>query len=151
VVKATKALVGPLQDRSRRSTAASLLSSPATVDPAELLAAVSAIARRSSSKGGVGVAPVRSLSVRQKTQLKIAKKLSSVTWRRIRAFLGGQDSSVFSLSALRAGQVSFSLEAQNQVQKCNEGAYLVSPRAGIQSLTDDLVERREFIECLLGA
>jgi len=68
VVKATKTLVGRLQDRSRRSAASSLLSSLKTVDPAEILASVSAAARRESSKGGDGVAPVKSLSVRQKTQ-----------------------------------------------------------------------------------
>jgi len=150
VVTATKAVVGPRQDRRRRNTAASLLSSLTTVDPAEVSAAVSAIARRASAKGGVGVAPLKSLSVRQQTQFKIANKISGVTWRRIRAFLGGRDSGLASLSALRADQVSFSLEAQNQVKTCDEGAYLVSPRAAIQALIDDLVERKEFLECPLG-
>ncbi|OSX80030.1 hypothetical protein BU14_0065s0035 [Porphyra umbilicalis] len=146
VVMATKAVVGPRQDRGRRNTAASLLSSLTTVDPAEVSAAVSAISRRASAEGRVGVALLKSLSVRQQTQLKIANKISGVTWRRIRAFLGGRDSGLASLSALRADQVSFSLEAQNQVKTCDEGAYLVSPRAAIQALIDDLVERKEFLD-----
>jgi len=145
VVTAKEAVVGPRQDLSRRNTAASLLSGLTTVDPAEVSAAVSAIARRASANDGVGVAPLKSLSVRQQTQLKIANKRSGVTWRRIRAFLGGRDSRLASLSALRADQVSVSLEAQNQVKTCDAGAYLVSPRAAIRALIDDLVERKEFL------
>ena len=111
---------------------------------------MSAIARRASANGGVRVEPLKSLSVRQQTQFKLANKISGVTWPRIRAFLGGRDSRFASLSALRADQVSFSLEAQNQVKTCDEGVYFVSPRAAIQALIDYLVERKEFLECPLG-
>jgi len=78
------------------------LSDLTKLDPAKVSAAVTAIARRVSAEGGVGVAPFRSVSVRPQTQFKIANETSGVTWQRIWAFLGGRDSRLAALPALRA-------------------------------------------------
>lgn len=150
VVTAVKPKVSTRQDRRRRAETTALVSARLAVSPTAIAAAMSAVYKQAQESHGVFIAPFNSLSVRQQTKFKVANRISSVTWSRIRAFLGGRSSGLASREALRKDMADAASEEGAQVTADSSGAFLVSPRAAVQGLLDHLVAGGGFLECPIG-
>ncbi|KAK1863009.1 hypothetical protein I4F81_005574 [Pyropia yezoensis] len=74
-----KAVVGERQDRRRRADAIAQVSTTLCVKPADIASVMVPILRRAQSQGA-SIAPFHSLSVREQTRFKVAKRISGVTW-----------------------------------------------------------------------
>ena len=71
---------------------------------------------------------------------------SDETWGRIRRLMGGSLSGLASAPAMRTdGKAAFS-EPRNRVNSTPVGATLVSLRAALEALVENLVARNQFIE-----
>ncbi|KAK1860992.1 hypothetical protein I4F81_003578 [Pyropia yezoensis] len=146
VVQGVKADVGPRQHRRRRAATAALVSARLAASPASITTAMAAVYRRAQSAGGA-VGPFFSLSVRKQTEFKATHRISGVTWAHIRSFLGGRSSGLASREALMRDRAAAAGERGAAVTTDETGAYLVSPRAAVQALLDNLVAQGIFEEC----
>ncbi|KAK1860307.1 hypothetical protein I4F81_002896 [Pyropia yezoensis] len=145
VIIPRKALVGERQDRRRRADAIAQVSTTLCVKPADIASVMVPILRRAQSQGAA-IAPFHSLSVREQTRLKVAKRISGVTWAHIRASLGGASSGLACREVLRTDLLAAGAESAAQVTADATGAYLISPRAAVQALLDQLVAEDNFDE-----
>ena len=141
-----KSVVGPRHNHRRRAKAAGAASRAISVDPSTVIAALSTILRRAKEHGDCAVAPLRSLSAREKLRFKVSNRISGVTWSRFRAFLAPAVSGMATVPTLRAASAVASGEAANAVSTNDYGAFLVSPRADVQAMVDDLVASGTFLE-----
>jgi len=147
VVTSRKAEVGCRQSRRRRAVAAATVRPLFPAADAAAIAAPMRIICGAARTTGVGVALFQSLSVRQQLECKVANRISGVTLKRIRAFLGGATSGLASREALRRDSDLAAGEERNRVTTSAAGAFLVSPRAAVQALLDDIVRSEGFLEC----
>jgi len=147
VVTSRKAELGCRQSRRRRAVAAATVRLIFPAADAAAIAAPMRIICGAARTTGVGVAPFPSLSVRQQLEFKVANRISGVTLTRIRAFLGGATSGLASREALRRDSDLAAGEERNRVTTSAAGAFLVSPRAAVQALLDDIVRSERFLEC----
>jgi len=92
------------------------------------------------------VAPLRSLSVREQLRFKVSSRISGVTWSRFRAFLAPAVSGMATVQTLRAASAVASAEPANAVSTTGDGTFLLSPRAAVQAMVDNLVANEEFLE-----
>lgn len=151
-----KTVVQPRQARRRAFLAAMAVGQISRLDPGLLSAAVADVCRRATQSGGVAVVPSTAtlavLPVRQQTQFILDNNISGALWQRVRLFLGGPASGLASRESLRADLLRAQVLPQNQVTTNGQGAFLVSLRAAVQGMIDDLASRGEFIErALRGA
>jgi len=147
VVTGRKVEVGSRQNRRRRAVAAATIQPLFPVAEATDMDGPMRIICGAARTTGAGVAPFHSLSVRQQLEFKVANRISGVTWTRIRAFLGGASSGLASREALRRDTDLAAGEERNRVTTSAAGAFLLSPRAAVQALLDDIVRSERFLEC----
>jgi len=141
-----KSVVDPRHNRRRRAKATGAASLAISADPSTVTAAISPILRRAKEHGDGTVASLRSLSVQEPLRFKVSNRISGVTWSRFRAFLEPAVSGMATVPTLRAASAVASGEAANTVSTSDYGAFLVSPRAAVQGMVDDLVASGTFLE-----
>ena len=141
-----KSVVGPRRSRRRRAKAAGAASRAISADPSTVTAALSTILRRAKEHGDCAVAPLRSLSAQEQLRFNVSNRISGVTWSRFRAFLAPAVSGMATVPTLRDASAVASGEAANAVSTNDYGAFLVSPRAAVQGMVDDLVASGTFLE-----
>jgi len=144
---AIKSVVGPRHGRRRRAMAVEAVPRITQADPSAAAAAISTIQSQAKSRGGSAVAPWSSLSVREQLQSKVSNRIIGVTCGRFRALVEAGGKSLASLQALRVEAAAASSAPHHSVTTSDQGAFLLSPRAAVQSRLDDLVANGEFLEC----
>jgi len=118
-------------------------------DEAAVEAVLKSVCRRARESGILAVVPsaaITALPVRLQTQFLVASSISYETWGRIRRLMGGSLNGLESAPAMRAdGKAAYS-EPRNRVTSTPVGATLVSLRAALEALVENLVARNQFIE-----
>eukprot|EP00170_Pyropia_yezoensis_P001341 contig_5933_g1345 len=142
--------VGPRQKRRRAAEIAAAASRVLGVEHGFLIAAVKDLCRRARQSGGVVVAPAAAalapLSARLQTQFILDNNISRTLWQRVRLSMGGATSGLASREVLRRDLAEAQAEERNQVMSDGAGAFLVTPRAAVQGLIDDLQAGGDFLE-----
>ncbi|KAK1865505.1 hypothetical protein I4F81_008036 [Pyropia yezoensis] len=142
--------VGPRQKRRRAAEVAAAASRVLGVEHGFLIAAVKDLSRRAHQSGGVVVAPAAAalapLSARLQTQFVLDNNISRTLWQRVRLFMGGATSGLASREVLRRDLAEARAEERNQVMSDGAGAFLVTPRAAVQGLIDDMLAGGDFLE-----
>lgn len=145
--------VGPRQKRRRAALASAAVGQVLIIEPGFLTAAVRDLRRRANQRGGVAVAPVAvanvPLSVRMQNQFILDNNMSRTLWQRVRLLMGGRASGLASRELLRRDLRTAQAEARNLVMSDGQGAFLVTPRAAVRGLLDDLLAVGQFFERLL--
>jgi len=144
-----KAVAGPRQARRRSLEASSAVARLCRENEAGLENVLGDVCRRAQDAGIMAVVPsgaFAALPVSLQTQFVVANSISSETWQRIRRLMGGSPSGLASAADMRAdGRAAFS-EVRNRVTSTPVGATLVSVRAAVEALVEDLLARNQIIE-----
>eukprot|EP00170_Pyropia_yezoensis_P001344 contig_5934_g1348 len=142
--------VGPRQKWRRAAEVAAAVSRVLGVERGFYIAAVKDLCRRARQCGGVVVAPAAGalapLSARLQTQFIPENNISKKLWQRVRLFMGGATSGLEIREVLRRDLAEAQAEKRNQVISDGAGAFLVTPRAAVQGLIDDLLAGGDFLE-----
>eukprot|EP00170_Pyropia_yezoensis_P001213 contig_5394_g1217 len=80
------------------------------------------------------------------SQFILDNSMSRTLWQRVRSLLGGPASGLASRELLRLDLRTAQAEARNLVMSDGQGAFLVTPRAAVQGLLDDLLAVGQFLE-----
>jgi len=148
VATTRQAVVGPRQERQCRAMAMeSVWRLFPSIDAAALASTMRVVCGVARATGGVPVAPYFRFSARQQLELMVANRIIGVTWTRVRAFLGGAASGLASREVLRRASDWSAAEDRDRVTTTADRAFLVTPRAAVQALRDDIVSSQHFLEC----
>jgi len=148
------AVIGRRHARCRSLKASETVARWCRTDEATVKAILKSVCRKERKLGILAVAPstaIAALPVRLQAQFLVANSDSYETWRRIQRLVGGFLTGLARAPAMRAeGKAAFS-QPLNRVTSTPVSATMVSLRAALKALMEDLGARNQFIEWLDAA